>query len=203
MRFFVILLALFGVWYLWDNTGAAPELSVPAALVQKIYTPPLQNEVKIPGIPFKKGRLEFLASYEVTARVLSRTNYHFDAQSEISPTDFALGWGPMSMPNISKGISISQSGRWYHYSWSGTPPIDPEQIPLNSANTHIIPANDEVAKQIAHIKKNQFVTLQGYLIYYREEDDNGSWWDWRSSLSRSDTGDGSCEVMYVMAVTVY
>jgi hypothetical protein len=43
------------------------------------------------------------------------------------------------------------------------------------------------------------VSLSGYLV----EINGANNWRWRSSLSRTDTGQGACEVFYVEAVNVH
>jgi len=52
-----------------------------------------------------------LAEYHLKARVLSRNNFSIGKESEISPFDLALGWGPMSDQNVIDKIDISQSNR--------------------------------------------------------------------------------------------
>ena len=43
-----------------------------------------------------KWRLTPRADYDITARILSRADYRFDALADLIPEDLALGWGPMS-----------------------------------------------------------------------------------------------------------
>ena len=40
--------------------------------------------------------IQALAEYNIKARVLSRNNFSFGEESNLSPFDLALGWGPMS-----------------------------------------------------------------------------------------------------------
>ena len=142
--------------------------------------------------------IETLASYEVRARVLSIERYRMGREADLSPLDFALGWGPMSDTAVLDRLSISQSGRWYHFRWEGAPPIDPSIMAKSSANTHLVPADDLVKKRLLDVRKGAVVTLSGYLINVRHSDG----WTWRSSLSRDDTGGGSCELMFVTDVQV-
>lgn len=136
-----------------------------------------------------------LAEYRLEARVLGRKDYS-DAGAFASPMDLALGWGPMSRQEIIEALSLRQSGRWYHYSWKQSPPIPVADIIANSANTHLIPANAQVASQIDKIQPGDRVRLVGVLVAIRRKDG----WRWRSSLSRKDSGDGSCELMWVERV---
>ena len=105
----------------------------------------------------------------------------------------ALGWGPMSIAGVINELSISQSGRWYEYSYRNDPPLDPTQIARNSANTHCIPANDDVRCQLLDVKRHELVTLSGYLVEVTRADG----FRWRSSLTREDTGGGACEIVWI------
>ena len=136
-----------------------------------------------------------LAEYRLEARVLSREDYS-DAGAFASPMDLALGWGPMSEQGVLDGLHLSQSGRWYHYSWKGSPPIPVQEIVVNSANTHIIPANARVEDALDDVEEGDRIRLTGVLVSLSRPDG----WHWRSSLTRTDSGDGSCELMWVEAV---
>ncbi len=141
----------------------------------------------------KRVLIKPLARYTITARVLHRKTYRFDKAAAISPLDFALGWGPMSDPANYQKLSISQEGRWYHYSYATLPPGLSRGIAPFSANTHLIPANDDVRKTLLAVRQNETVRLKGYLVCATDKGGN----DWQSSLTRDDTGNGSCEVMWV------
>src|SRR5262249_50486434 len=47
------------------------------------------------------------AEYDITARILSREDYSFDALSDLIPEDLALGWGAMSDNRILGAFRIS------------------------------------------------------------------------------------------------
>jgi hypothetical protein len=139
------------------------------------------------------------AGFSLEARVLGREDYRFDEGAEFSPVDLALGWGPMAEPGMAQKLNISQSGRFYRYSWGNEgPPISPQDIISNSANMHMVPADDAVAKQLERVANNDVLALHGWLI--RIEKSNG--WRWQSSLTRNDTGGGACELIYVCAVEI-
>ena len=142
--------------------------------------------------------IEPLASYDIRARVLSIERYRMGREADLSPVDFALGWGPMSDGAVLDRLSISQSNRWYHFRWEGSPPIDPTVMARSSANTHLVPADDSVKNRLLKVSKGEVVRLSGYLINVRHTDG----WTWRSSLTRDDTGGGSCELMWVTDVQV-
>jgi hypothetical protein len=161
---------------------------------------PLQSPVPGGIAPIRVDRytLTPLAGFAIEARVLGREDYTFDNEAAVSPTDLALGWDRMADPAVYGALQISQGGRWYRYFWqAGGPPIPLGEIIASSANMHMIPADDGVAAAIARIRPEQTVQLRGWLVEVRRDDG----WTWRSSLSRDDSGDGSCEIVYVCSVS--
>ncbi len=138
-----------------------------------------------------------LAGFSLQARVLSRENYSIGTESRYSPTDLALGWGPMAQPAVGDALDIEQGSRWYHYHWGNAgPPIAPSDIVSHSANMHMVPGNAAAAEALARIAQGQIVRIDGWLIGI--ESDQG--WHWRSSLSRDDSGAGACELVLVCAI---
>jgi hypothetical protein len=159
---------------------------------------PIQTAGNLPA-PFSNGEYTItpLARYKVTAVTLSRERYRFDPGAKLSPVDLALGWGPMSMASVINDLSISQSGRWYEYSYQNEPPLDAGTISTHSANTHCLPATDEVRQKLLAVKRHELVTLDGYLVEVSGVDG----YHWRSSLSRDDTGGGACEVFWITGLS--
>jgi hypothetical protein len=143
-------------------------------------------------------RVEPLAEYDVTARVLSSRSYSSKREAEVSPIDFALGWGQMADRDLLQSLNVQQRDRWYFVRWRNAP-VKAQDVITNSANTHLIPATPEIAEQLAAVQAGDVVRLRGYLVRVTAEDG----WSWLSSTSRSDTGDGSCEVMWIEGVEVY
>jgi hypothetical protein len=142
--------------------------------------------------------IQALAEYNIKARVLSRNNFSFGEESNLSPFDLALGWGPMSDQSVIDQFDISQSNRWYHWH-SDHLPIPIRDVSLNSANVHIIPKDKTVEEKFENVYKGSLVEMKGYLVKVTKA--NG--WHWISSLKRDDTGGGSCELFWVEEVSVY
>jgi hypothetical protein len=141
---------------------------------------------------FREHRITPLARFELLARVLGVERYRFDRASRLSPVDFALGWGPMSDSRILAAFTIRQRDRWYFWS-SGNLPIPEAEVISHSANMHMIPASGTVERRLLAVRPGQLLNLRGQLV----QADGPDGWRWVSSLSRTDTGDGSCEVVWV------
>lgn len=163
--------------------------------------PPLQKALHSSTTPvFEKNgyRIIALASFEAEARVLLKKNYYFGDEADISPVDLALGWGRMSDSQILERIELSQSNRFYFWRTERFP-IPRREIETHSANMHMVPATDTIHKKLKTIQPGNLVRFSGYLIEARRQDG----WHWRSSLTRNDTGNGACELIWVENLEVY
>ncbi|MEM7730713.1 MAG: hypothetical protein AAF311_15835, partial [Pseudomonadota bacterium] len=119
-------------------------------------------------------------------------------EAAFSPFDLALGWGPMSDKDLLQHLSISQGGRFYRWRYSDTLPLAQSVVVRSSANMHIVPANDQVARQLRRIERGDVVTFKGKLINIEHPDG----WRWRTSTHRRDTGNGAYEIVLVEELTI-
>ena len=140
--------------------------------------------------------LKPLARFSVDARVLHRRNYRYDAAAQLVPVDLALGWGVMSDQVVLDQLHISQSMRCYWYEYSLPPPVPVSDIVSHSANMHIIPATAEIASRCKSLRTGSLIHLTGDLV----EATGPGIGTWRSSLTRTDSGNGACELFYVESI---
>jgi len=141
--------------------------------------------------------IQALAEYNIKARVLSRNNFSLGIESDLSPFDLALGWGPMSDQSVIDNIDISQRNRWYRWQADHLP-IPKRDVSLNSANVHIVPKDKKIEDKFDKVYKGSLVEMKGYLVKITKSDG----WRWISSLKRDDTGGGSCELFWVEEVSI-
>ena len=158
---------------------------------------PMQETASAQPMQINGYTITPVQAYQLQARVLSTQQYRTGREADLSPVDLALGWGQMSDEAVISQIRISQSNRFYFWSVDSFP-IPRQAIETQSANVHMIPANDTLADKLKSVRKGQVVKLKGYLVNAEAADG----WRWKSSLSRSDTGNGACELMYVTDVAV-
>ena len=189
-----VLLAGYIAWGAWNWFFNRPVHEPDGVLAQE---EPRQTNVPN-GEKLQMGRwtLTVRATYQVTARVLGREPYHFDALADLVPEDLALGWGPMSDNRVLKTLEISQGNRFYYWRATAATTIARDVIISHSANTHVIPQNALIARQLARLRPGEVVTLSGELVDGERND--GRWI--KTSLVRTDTGAGACEVMLVTDV---
>ncbi len=142
-----------------------------------------------------------LARYVLRGVVVSRENYRFDWNTGLSPCDVAMVWGELEAGDAWRRLDWSQSGRWYFWRWSGEAPFSNETVVRDSSNTHIVPADSNLARAARSLSEGDVAELAGELVAI-EGRKGGQTVRWRSSLSRQDTGDGSCEILYLRRLRV-
>jgi hypothetical protein len=196
MRFFIglMLVCLIGAFLSWQERA----VERPAGML--VTTQPVQKPLPNKGVVFEKNgfTIKPLAEFKAEARVLLKENYYWDEGAAIAPVDLALGWGRMSDNDILGQLEFSQSNRFYYWSTAAFP-IPRREIETHSANMHMIPATRTVEKQLKNVRQGNIVRFEGYLVEVHGE--NG--WFWRSSLTRDDTGNGACELIWVEKLEVF
>lgn len=192
------------LWAGLRSPSHSPAVNAPGCPLPPLVSPgdvPLQSDIPagMPAFAHPAATLTPLAGFSVDARVLSRTDYRFDKESKVSPTDLALAWGRMRDDAVLEQLQIGQGQRFYYYRWRGEPPLPPVELTASSANMHMIPANDAIAQALKQVSADQNIRIHGWLVEAATADGN---WRWRSSLTRQDTGAGACELVYVCAVEI-
>jgi len=143
---------------------------------------------------YKGYQLTPLAAFSIRARVLIKEHYWLGREAGLSPMDLTVGWGLMSDQAILDQYRIS---RGYRRFWwqprNEAAAARRADIITHTANIHIIPASDELARSLRELHPGHIVEMGGMLV----EADARDGWKWRSSLTRDDTGDGACELMWV------
>jgi len=189
-----ISLALLGfmAWRDWDRRDI---VHPPGVLINEA---PDQQAIAAEPFLLDEFHLNPRAAFRLRARVLSREDYFWGAESGLSPMDLALGWGVMSDQQVLDRITITQGTRWYYTRYEYPAPVSDQTIIRNSSNMHMIPANDWVLKKLRKLRRGDIVGLRGMLVDVNSD----SGFIWTTSLSREDTGNGSCEIFYVEYINI-
>jgi len=192
----VIVLLVGGAWSGWQHWTTRPLHPLDGEIAPRA---PLQVDIDTKASAhLGRWTLTPRAKYDIEARILGREDYHFDVLADLVPEDLALGWGPMSDNRILAAFDISQSARFYTWRPRSALPIAREDVIGHSANTHVIPTNAVVRKQLGRLRVGEVVRLTGLLVDAVRDD--GAWV--RTSMTRTDSGAGACEVLLVERVDV-
>jgi hypothetical protein len=182
----------------WDHfVLARPIARGPGVVAPRV---PVQEALERDAPVFHKDgfRVVALASFALEARVLRAKSYCCGGADSLAPIDVAFGWGRMSDEAVLGRLRITQSGRFYFWRYAGEPPIPHREIEVSSANMHLIPATKAIERRLDRLRPGNVVTLKGYLV--EAAGDGG--FRWRSSLTREDTGNGACELLWVEELEV-
>lgn len=185
----LLIIVCFYILYIafYESKGITHQ---PGLLVKN--TPSQVNLAQKNKFDYKDHEITAKAEFILKARVLSRKNYYFGRETTFSPIDLALGWQNMSDQSVLDKIKITQRGRFYYWKVKDFP-IPRKKIETQSANMHLIPKDSSILRQIKKVKKGSIIHLKGKLVDIQGKDG----WKWRSSMTRNDTGNGACEIIWV------
>lgn len=186
---FIAVVALTWFAYGWIT---APITYPPGVL---IAAEPSQTALTPKDSAFDSGKfhLQPLAHFALDARVLHRKIYRYDRPAALVPVDLAVGWGAMSDQAVLDQLKVSQSARFFWYEWQHQPPIPQNDIIAHATNLHLIPSSAAIAARCKSLRAGELIHLRGLLV----EATGPEIGTWRSSLSRTDSGNGACELVWV------
>lgn len=198
LRVVGVALVVGGLVMTWRSREARPTTlgGSPPAVARTDAEPVQKAYAKAPAlIPVKGWELQPLASFQATARVLAITPYLDGAAGELAPYDVAVGWGPLAQEVVLEKLAFSQKDRFMHWRyWTERPPVSEREIITHTANIHVIPADAALLEKLRRLKVGAVVKMEGDLVEARHPRAEHPW---RSSLSREDTGEGACELLYL------
>lgn len=168
----------------------------------KVTDEPIQiNLPKEKQYTFNKDgfSLTVVAEFSGKGRVLHTKTYSRGEPSKLSPIDLSIGWKQMSDDSIIKHLKIHQDHRfvkWRPKEWDGK--TSWRKITRNAANIHIIPINKEILNIVENLDNGEVIEFSGKLV--RVKRPNWPGWSWNTSMTRGDTGNGACEILYLEGI---
>lgn len=180
----IVALVFLGISIIGDNTSYQGSIISPEQ--RNIF--PSEKEV----YEGNAGDVDIFlkAEYDIRGVVKGKKKYS-DYSSQVSKYDIILVWGDLNKKEYDQHISYSQSGRWYYYTYDQEM-IEGNFIAKQSANIHLIPENEDIADKINKVRKNDYIRIKGHLV-----DVDFSDGIWETSMTRGDTGNGACEILFV------
>jgi len=180
-------------------------LPAPKELLPDLAQAPVQTPLQAPPFEFSYRSHDYevktFADYELWGVIVSHNNisgvgdiYH-DADS-LDTKDICVLWGGNTARDDYLRVSFS-SGAWtcyYEY---------PAGVTFNASevsNNHLITDSPVIRKQIDGLRRGDQVHLRGRLVGYRDRLWGNFWRN--SSLTRADSGNGACEVVFVDDIEV-
>lgn len=140
--------------------------------------------------------VQSMATYDIRCRVILKDEYSTQSVAKLSPLDFTVTWGTDSDQTYVDKVRWSHSDRYASFNWDPDFPLTTDYFMSHVANMHLIPRDDDVAGQLQAVRMGSFIEMKGYLVRVLFPDGTS----WKSSMSRTDVGDGACELMLVNSV---
>jgi len=188
---FIVLLCG-GVYYYWTTRPVTHGPGVVAP------DKPRQQEVyNVKKMHYKDIQIVPKAKITLEARVLSIKNYYFDTFSDLTPTDIVFGWGPMSDETNLNTIMVRQSDRSFYFEMTN-PPIPQPKMWSHTANMHLIGSTQDIRDKVGSLRRGQIVQIKGYLV----NADAPEGWTLKTSLSRTDIGKDSSELVWINSLSI-
>lgn len=141
--------------------------------------------------------------YTVVGRVVGKDEYPLVAADALAPMDLAIANGDILSPDLFSRFTFSKTSRHYHYQYYfpiGTRQLSSSYINEHISNNHMIFANDAVYATAKTVTVGDFVRMTGYLATINGKTPDGRAYFQGTSTTRTDTGEGACEVMYVESI---
>ncbi|MDD2331726.1 MAG: hypothetical protein PHI68_03625 [Candidatus Cloacimonetes bacterium] len=195
---FLALVISYGI-YLYSSHNSPRESSTVELPPIETYVDPVQEQtdIVVPELHIGKSTYTFKpkASYQIAGVLVSKRKYSKGFMSDISPWDFALAW--KAVPEYLKHIKFDQIVRFCLFYLKPDAPVSPDYVSRHFSNNHLIPATDNLRRAMKLAREGMKVELGGYLVDVESKEAGKGSLAWKSSLSRTDTGNGACEIIYV------
>jgi hypothetical protein len=142
-----------------------------------------------------------VANYELWGLVVTHNDIHsvgdiyHDADS-VDTKDLCVIWGNNLKNNDFQEIEYWSNSYFCRYQYPGDVTFNGYQL----SNNHLITDKQIIRDYIRNIQIGDQVHLKGMLVNY-QSDSNPKFWR-KSSLTRNDSANGACEVIFVEAIEV-
>lgn len=182
----------------WSKSSVLP---APGGLDLDFRAQPVQEMTPVPDFKFEWRKLTYLvfpmANYYVRGLVVSHNNvggitdaYH--SSDAVDLKDLCLVWGK----NAQSGVY--QKMQFWSEPWTCNYRTKDSGIAFNAtelSNNHLLAGTEKIADDIRATRIGDQVEISGYLVNYASERHPDQLR--KTSLTRTDTGDGACEVVFV------
>ena len=209
----IILIAIIIIlcWYNITSVDMGADKKAHTEIVDSLENLPEPMQIGTNGvrnviINGVETHITYVAQYTISGRVVTTRSYGYRPWSPVNsvlPRDVGMVWGMLSNKEVDSKISWYTTPRhlWFSGKNSWANSIGGRNaIYYHSSNNHLIPSDENVNKLIKRIKKGDYVKIEGYLVMVKIRHWPG-FFMMDTSTSRTDTGNGACETIYVTNVT--
>lgn len=185
------------------------ELPPASEIYTELYTPPYQQAIT--PTPFtihyqgQANKAVAQAKYTLYGVVVSHNDpfswLSFDLthdKKSLDTRDLCVVWGSNVKSDDYRKVSYHSDDWMCNFRYNA----DVRQFNHDElSNNHLITDNEEVRRIISKVNIGDQILIKGFLVNYSEERWGNSAMR-NTSLSRTDTGNGACEVIFVQEITI-
>lgn len=173
----MLLMAIYTIKYIQDTPVTSHTKSEAINLLKSpVQTPVDADEFLSEKDKFKDSVIDH---YKINAKVLAVAINHEDYDyGPKSPIDIGLIWGDVAIsdydqyikykhaPNSNYSFLKIETAQTLIINWKGNLPNGwtTDYVMEHITNNHVLPANENVCKALARLKKKQKVILEGYVL---------------------------------------
>ena len=166
---------------------------------------PIQTDATGQALPIIEmgGRQILLfaqARYSITGQLASKNRYTNGFMSDLSPWDYALAWGQVG--TYIDQLKFKQMVRFCLFEPKDGAVVDFNYVNSHMSNNHLIPATKNIRRALSLAKKGDIVKLDGFLVNVEAGKNGQTVATWHTSTTRTDTGNGACEIVYVTRLRI-
>jgi hypothetical protein len=138
--------------------------------------------------------------YTIVGKIVGKDEYSLVPTDVLAPMDLAIANGEIISPELFRYFTFEKIPRHYRYRYSfpqGVRQLSQEYINEHISNNHLIFSNESVYAQAKTAATGDFVVISGYLVTVSGTSGAGRTFSQGTSTTRTDQGEGACEVVYV------
>ena len=144
--------------------------------------------------------LQPLYRYRIVGKIMGKDEYSGAPTDRLAPMDLTIANGEIIRPEVLGHFTVQKYPRHFRYFYSypaGSTPLSQPYITEHISNNHLIFADDTLHAAIKAARVGDMVEISGYLVSVSGRSTDGRTFTQRTSTTRSDQGEQSCEVVYV------
>jgi len=205
LRFGLLISGLLLILSFWNRNSWPDNLPLAEALAQE----PQQSPVKQARQTVKFHDLRFMVQprfrYELAGLVVSKRVHQADykgslhglSEDYLNVADLCVVWGETANPEILQHFDFSNGQFTCNYqtrdeqAWQA---FNPNQL----SNNHVLAVNESVRQTLSEAEIGDQIRIRGYLADYT----NPKGYLRTTSTTRTDTGNGACETIWVEEASI-
>jgi hypothetical protein len=125
---------------------------------------------------------------------------HREWNDNVNIADFCVVWGENIRRDAYRGVSYSHT-QWECW-WSGSGEKAAAFDGSAMSNNHMITDDPAIARQMRQVRIGDQVRFRGYLVDYTTFKDGAPAGTRKTSIVRTDDGEGACEVVWVQELEI-